>query len=107
VKEGVQGIGFALSAQDILGVVQRFFPQQAPNTTPNTIGKGKIQIASTVPDAEVYIDGKFIGDAPSIVPLMAGDHVIEVKAAKFSDWKRVVTVNDGSEQNLKAVLQPQ
>jgi S1-C subfamily serine protease len=107
VKEGVQGIGFALSAQDILGVVQRFFPQQAPNTTPNTIGKGKIQIASTVPDAEVYIDGKFIGDAPSIVPLMAGDHVIEVKAAKFSDWKRVVTVNDGSEQNLKAVLQAQ
>jgi len=102
-KEGVQGIGFALSAQDILGVVQRFFPQQAPNT----IGKGKIQIASTVPDAEVYIDGKFIGDAPSIVPLMAGDHVIEVKAAKFSDWKRVVTVNDGSEQNLKAVLQAQ
>jgi S1-C subfamily serine protease len=103
VKVGVQGIGFALSAQDILEAVQRFFPVEAPNAA----GKGKIQIASTVPDAEVYIDGKFVGDAPSSVPLAAGDHVIEVKASKFTDWKRTITVTDGSDQNVKASLQPQ
>jgi len=103
VKADVQGIGFALSAQDILEAVQRFFPVQIPNTA----GKGKIQIASTVSDAEVYIDGKFVGDAPSSVPLSAGDHVIEVKASKFADWKRTITVTDGSDQNVKASLQPQ
>jgi serine protease Do len=30
VKEGVQGLGFALSSQDILDVVQRFFPSNIP-----------------------------------------------------------------------------
>ncbi|MFZ0816565.1 MAG: trypsin-like peptidase domain-containing protein [Candidatus Sulfotelmatobacter sp.] len=103
VKADVQGIGFALSAQDILSVVQRFFPQQAPTQS----DKGRLQVASSIPDAEVYIDGKFVGNAPSTVPLAAGDHIVEVKAAKFADWKRTVSVNDGSDLNIKATLQPQ
>lgn len=103
VKVGVQGIGFALSAQDILGVVQRFFPQQQPGQP----DKGRLQVASSVPDAEVYIDGKFVGNAPSTIPLPAGDHTVEVKAAKFTDWKRTVSVTDGSDLNIKAALQPQ
>jgi S1-C subfamily serine protease len=104
VKEGVQGIGFALSAQDILGVVQRFFPQQQQPIQSN---KGRLQVVSSVPDAEVYIDGKFVGNAPSTVPLAAGDHVVEVKASKFADWKRTVSVTDGSDLNVKAALKPQ
>jgi S1-C subfamily serine protease len=103
VKDGVQGLGFALSAQDILDAVQRFFPQQQPVQS----GKGKLQVVSSVPDAEVYIDGKFVGDAPSTVPLSAGDHTIEVKASKFADWKRTISVTDGSDLNIKAALQPQ
>lgn len=103
VKEGIQSLGFALSAQDILAAVQRFFPQQREAST----GKGKLQVISTVPDAEVYIDGKFVGDAPSTVPLPAGDHTIEVKASKFSDWKRTISVIDGSDMNVKATMQLQ
>jgi hypothetical protein len=103
VKEGFQGIGFALSAQDILSVVQRFFPQQPPVQSE----KGRLQVVSSVPDAEVYIDGKFVGNAPSTMPLAAGDHTVEVRAAKFADWKRTVNVTDGSDLNVKATLQPQ
>jgi S1-C subfamily serine protease len=103
VKEGVQGLGFALSAQDILAVVQRFFPQQQPVQSE----KGRLQVVSTVPDAEVYIDGKFVGNAPSTVPLAAGEHTVEVKASKCADWKRTVSVTDGSDLNLKAALTPQ
>ena len=103
VKEGIQGIGFALSAQDILTVVQRFFPQQQPAQSE----KGRIQVVSSVPDAEVYIDGKFVGNAPSSVPLPAGDHTVEVKASKFADWRRTVSVTDGSDLNVKAALEPQ
>jgi S1-C subfamily serine protease len=103
VKEGVQGIGFALSAQDILTVVQRFFPQQPP-AQPE---KGRLQVVSSVPDAEVYIDGKFVGNPPSTVPLTAGEHTVEVKASKFADWKRTLSVSEGSDLNLKAALQPQ
>jgi S1-C subfamily serine protease len=103
VKEGIQGLGFALSAEDISTVVQRFFPQRQPVGSE----KGRIQVASSVPDAEVYIDGKFVGNAPSSVPLAAGDHVVEVKASKFSDWKRTISVTDGSDLNVKAAMQPQ
>jgi S1-C subfamily serine protease len=103
VKEGVQGLGFALSAQDILNVVQRFFPRQEPLQP----GRGKLQVVSSVPDAEVYIDGKFVGNAPSTLPLPPGDHTIEVKASKFQDWKRTISVTDGSDLNVKAALQPQ
>jgi len=103
VKSDVQGLGFALSARDILAAVQRFFPQQQPSFP----GKGRLQVISTVPDAEVYIDGKFVGDAPSNISLPAGDHTIEVKAPKFSDWKRTISVMDGSDLNVKAAMQPQ
>jgi S1-C subfamily serine protease len=103
VKEGVQGLGFALSAQDILTVVQRFFPQQRPAESE----KGRLQVVSSVPDAEVYVDGKFVGNAPSILPLPPGDHVVEVRASKFADWKRTVSVTGGSDLNVKASLQPQ
>jgi S1-C subfamily serine protease len=103
VKADVQGIGFALSAQDILSVVQRFFPQQPPTETK----KGRLQVASSVADADVYIDGKFVGNAPSTVPLSPGDHTVEVKASKFADWKRTISVTDGSDLNVKASLDPQ
>lgn len=103
VKEDVQGIGFALSAQDIMWAVQRFFPLRQPSQS----STGKLQVASSVPDAEVYVDGKFVGNTPSIIPVPAGDHTIEVKAAKFADWKRTVSVTEGSELNIKAALEPQ
>jgi S1-C subfamily serine protease len=105
VKQGVQGLGFALSAQDILDVVRRFFPDQP--RLPSEAGTGRLQIASSAPDAEVYIDGKFVGNAPSSVPVPAGDHVVEVKASNFAEWKRTISVADGSDLNVKATLQPQ
>ena len=98
-------MGFALSSEDILGVIHRFFPQDPNQSTPT--GKGRLLVTSSTADAEVYIDGKFVGNAPSTFPLTAGDHVIEVKAPTFSDWKRTITVSEGSEQNIKAALQPQ
>ena len=104
VETDVQGIGFALSAQDILRVVQRFFPQQQQ---PSQAEKGRLQVVSSVPDAEVYIDGKFVGNAPSTVPLLAGEHTVEVKASKFADWKRTISVTDGSDLNVKAAMEPQ
>jgi S1-C subfamily serine protease len=103
VKEGFQGLGFALSAQDILDVVQRFFPQQ--HSEPS--GKANLQVASSVPNAEIYVDGRFMGDAPSTLSIPPGDHTVEVRASKFTDWKRTVSVTSGSNVTIKAEMQPQ
>jgi len=107
VKTGVQGLGFALSAQDILAAVQHLFPSAAQSPVNPSSGKGKVMIVSTAPDADVYVDGKYVGNAPSSLPIAAGDHTIEVKATGFADWKRTISVSDGSDLNLKATLQPQ
>ena len=104
MKADVQSIGFAISTQNILEVVQRFFPMRQPGQQPE---RAQVQVASTVSDAEIYVDGKFVGDAPSAITLPAGDHTIEVKASKYSDWKRTISVTSGSYVNLKADLQPQ
>jgi S1-C subfamily serine protease len=103
VKQDIQGIGFALSGEDIVNAVQRFFPQQEPLRP----GNGRLQVASSVADSEVYIDGKFVGNAPSSIPLAPGDHTVEVKAPNFSEWKRTISVTEGSDLNVKAALQPQ
>lgn len=107
VKADVQGLGFALSAQDILAAIQHLFPAGAQSPAPAMPGKGRVMIVSTASDADVYVDGKYVGNAPSSIPIGAGDHTIEVKAPGFADWKRTISVSDGSDLNLKANLQPQ
>lgn len=77
VKKDVQGMGFALSSEDFLPVIQRFFPQ-AP-TQISTAGRGRLLVSSSTSDADVYIDGKFVGNAPSTFPLSPGDHSPTIK----------------------------
>lgn len=103
VKSGFQGIGFALSGQSILEAIQKFAPPEKREVA----AKGKVEITSSVLSAELFIDGKYVGNPPSVVPLTQGDHTIEVKASKFVDWKRTVSVSDGSELEVRAVMQPQ
>jgi hypothetical protein len=55
----------------------------------------------------VWAPVKFVGTAPSTIVLLPGDHKIEMKASKFVDWKRTISVRDGSDLNVKATMQRQ
>jgi uncharacterized membrane protein len=46
-----------------------------------------------------------VGNSPAKLKLSEGSHVIEVKKAGFKDHKKEIKVMDGSESNLKAVLE--
>lgn len=111
----LQGIGFALSSADLTTVLRRFYPnisvqprtkkaEQQFTATQQFNGNGKVSVSSDVESADIYVDGKFVGNAPSALNLTEGPHKIEVKAPNRASWSRDLEVIKGSDVSLKAVL---
>ena len=68
---------------------------------------GDVAISSNVANADVSVDGKFIGNAPlASLKLTPGTHVFEVSAKGYAMWKREVTVVQGSATRVVAELEP-
>jgi hypothetical protein len=68
-------------------------------------GTGNVLITSEPAGAEIYVDGKFVGQTPSTVPLPAGAHHVELKAAGRMHWERDLTVLREGQVSLRAVLE--
>ena len=60
-------------------------------------------ITSDIPDAEVEVDGGFIGNTPSTAKLSPGMHKITVKSGAHA-WSRDLSVQPGATVNVKAML---
>jgi hypothetical protein len=63
-----------------------------------------ISITSTPPGADLEVDGKFIGNTPSSMKLVSGDHAIKVTKKGYKGWERNLTASGGS-VNLNAELE--
>lgn len=165
VKKNVTGIGFALSATDLLEVLHRFYPNvraanssdnranadspaassnselstnsgrgQAATTSPYATetnatldnspsasqvtglptaqaesqvrpGFGTVTITSDPDGAEIYVDGKFVGNTFAKLKLSAGPHMIVLKSRDYAEWKRSLEVFKDSQVSLKADLE--
>lgn len=89
-----------------------------PNTTcdkdaslPVTSAEGmeilsSVAIRSVPPGAEVTVDGRYLGNAPSTLRLPAGDHVLTLTAAGHKTWERRVHLTPGGDTNIAATLEP-
>ena len=132
VKKDVSGIGFALSATDVLEVLHRFYPGVAtagqstaasalqpmaressqsdePSNTPTSAapeGVGTVTITSDPDSAEIFVDDKFLGNAPATLKLPPGSHAIVLKFPGHADWRRTLEVLKSSKVSLKAALEP-
>jgi serine protease Do len=103
----LQGLAFALSARDLIEVLHRFYPDVAPApspTIPAQAGTGSVAITSDLAGADIYVDGKFVGQTPSTIPLSSGSHRIEVKSEGKQDWSRDLEVLKDSQLTLRAAL---
>src|SRR5262245_44433314 len=50
-----------------------------------------LDVKSTPDGADITIDGKFVGNTPSSLRIVAGDHFIVIEKAGFKQWKRTMT----------------
>jgi S1-C subfamily serine protease len=166
IKKNVTGIGFALSASDVLNVLHRFYPNVSavrspdgarsmggaltgssgaesrgeakgsdaamsasaggetqtsssnansataaaddaaePETSQAPLGFGTVAITSKPDGAEIYVDDKFVGNAPAKLKLPAGNYNMMLKAPGFADWKRTLEILKDSHVTLKPMLE--
>ena len=105
----LQGIGFALSSQDLLSVLRRFYPniaaqhQQLSISAPHT-GIGAVVVSSDADGADIFVDDTFVGNTPSTLTLPAGPHKVRVEAPSRVAWSREIELLRDSSVNLKATL---
>jgi S1-C subfamily serine protease len=107
VRKDVQNIGFALSSTDLIEVLHRFYPAVSATgqPTPQAVeGVGTLTVSSDPDSAEVYLDGKFVGNAPATLKLLIGPHTIHLKSPGHTDWERSIEIVKDSQLNLKAQL---
>lgn len=67
-------------------------------------GYGQLTITSEPDAAEIFIDGKFHGNAPATLKLPAGSHTIVIKSPGRPDFSRTLELPKSSKLNLKAVF---
>jgi hypothetical protein len=81
-------------------------PQVEAASAPSMpVNPASVAIDSTPEGADIEIDGAFVGNTPSTVPVAPGSHEITVKKKGFSDWARKLSVTGGS-VHLSADLDP-
>jgi serine protease Do len=102
----LEGIGLALSSADLVQILRRFYPNASPpNSTAASTGTGNVVFTSDLVGAEIYVDGKFVGQSPSTIPLASGLHHIEVKSTGKRTWARDLEVLKDSQLTLHPVLE--
>lgn len=79
-------------------------PEAAPRNPPLPASVGTLAIDSNPAQADVEVDGKFVGSTPLELKLSAGDHTILVRKAGFTDWSHTLSVLADGKQNLVAEL---
>jgi S1-C subfamily serine protease len=104
----VDSINYAISAQDLMGVIERISPGalRQPSTAAEA-GVGTVTIDSDAPGADIYVDGMFSGNPPSVFILPVGLHHVAVRATGKKEWARDVDVLKDSQAQLRAVLDSQ
>ena len=52
--------------------------------------------------AGIYVDGNFVGNIPSTIPLPEGAHKILIRDGKSADWQKHLQVLAGSNLTIRA-----
>jgi serine protease Do len=77
---------------------------QVQVSSPPPDGYGQLTITSEPDAAEIFIDGKFHGNAPATLKLPAGQHAILLKSPGRPDFTRTLELPKSSKLNLKAIF---
>jgi len=111
-EAGIDSVNYALSAQDLINTLEKIVPGvtkeiEAPSQRRPNLATGTVTINSDTAGADIYVDGMFSGNTPSVFTLSVGLHHITVKTAQKKDWSRDLEVLKDSNAQLKAVFDSQ
>jgi hypothetical protein len=67
----------------------------------------KVMVSSEPEGGDIYVDGNFMGNTPSLIELPAGSHTVRVEAKGQKSWSRVVSLTAGSKVSIQAVRSPE
>lgn len=76
---------------------------QSPNA--ETVQPANVSISSNPENADVYVDGEFVSNAPAVLKLDPGKHTVKLTKAGYKEWSRDITAHGGSEVHLAAILE--
>ncbi len=99
-------MNFALSTENLISVLKRFYPKagMSPKTAAQDGGFGSVKVSSDPAGADIYLDGQFVGNTPSLLHVAAGPHKIEIQSGKTKPWERDLTVLKDSDVTVHAAL---
>jgi hypothetical protein len=69
-------------------------------------GSGMVLLTAEPDNADIVVDGRFVGNSPATLRLPEGTHVVEVKMDGLQPYRKEIHVTDKSEQTLRARLLP-
>lgn len=76
-----------------------------PDVKPASSAANRVSVSSNPPNADIEVDGSFVGNTPSDVQVSEGDHTVSVKKTGFKNWERKLKVSAGSSVHLNAELE--
>lgn len=65
-------------------------------------GSSDVCIESDYGQADLYVDGAFVGSPPSLLKLPVGEHLIEARVSGQQEWQRRITIVGGGRVLLHA-----
>jgi hypothetical protein len=66
---------------------------------------GRLTVESSPEEADVYVDGAFVGNAPAILNLASGTHQVCVQMKAHAEWCKSISIQSDSQLKLHAVLE--
>lgn len=73
----------------------------------NAAQYGSLVITSDPPEADVYVDGAYVGITPASLDLTDGKHTVRVSSRGYTDWSREISVILRSRVTLAATMEKQ
>ena len=64
----------------------------------------RISVSSTPANADIELDGNFVGNTPSVIEVTAGEHSVVVRKTGYKNWERKLKVTGGA-VNISAELE--
>jgi PEGA domain len=72
-----------------------------PSSQANT---ATVMVSSEPTGGDIYVDGNFMGNAPSLLQLPAGSHSVRIEAKGHKGWNRTVSLTAGGKITINAEL---